>query len=308
MKEQELRPPGLIEGLGIKSALWFEGKLDEWSQPPTIKYISERRSKKWPISIAGITAVGLVLLAGYYNENQRLTPASLSRPPQPVPDFTRLVPRPVEVRTGEVEVFLRDRQTVVSFRGGMVLNYVEEVQMSMVPFSLERLSLDPRVGINLPPNRQSFAFVLPIIEIEKPAFKRMMEDESEKRLLLAEYDRQQNLRAQGIKSGRLHNVAIPFYEILKRVYQNQPNQDMSIRCFYRLVEIEMALSWADGMRMVAIDQPDLPILRRTLSVDAINIIGNFRPQPFRVYSIEPNLIEEALGLSYGTLKISDSCG
>lgn len=311
MQEQEPQSPGLIEGLAIKSALWFEGKLDEWSKPETIKYISERRSKKWSkwsILTTGITAMGLVLLAAYYNENQRLAPGSLPIPPQPSPDFTRLAPKPVEARVGEVEIFLQSRQTVATFRGGMVLNYVEGVQMSMSPSALERLSLDPRVGINLETNRQGFAFVLPIKEIEKPVFKRMMEDENDRRSLLGEYDRKQNLRVQGIKSGRTHNVAIPLYEILRRVYQNQPNQDMPVGCFYRLVELELAFSWAEGMRMVAIDQPGLPILRRTLSDDAINIIGNFRPQPFRVYAIATNLIEEALGLSYGTLKISGSCG
>lgn len=304
MKEQEPQPPGFVEGIGIKSALWFEGKLDEWSKPPTIQLSSHKRSKKGLVTLAGLGTATLLLGLAYYHESS--TGKIL---PQPfVPRASLPIPRPIEAKPGEIEALISSMHTVATFRGGMVLNYVEGVQMSMFPLSLESLSLDPRVGINLPPNKQGFSFVLPIKEIEKPSFKRMMEDENERRSLLAEYDRQQDLKAQGIRSGRIHNVAIPFYEILRRVYQNQPSQDMPIGCFYRLVELEMALSWVVGMKAVILDFSEMPILGSTLSNDAISIIGNSRPLPFRVYSIEPNLIEEALGLSYGTLKISGSCG
>lgn len=304
MKEQEPQPPGLIEGLGIKSALWFEGKLNEWSKPHTIQISSDKRSKRGLLTLAGLGTTAALLGLAYYHESG----IAKNLPQHLVPRVSLPTPQPIEAKLGIVETFLSSRQTVATFRGGIVLNYVEGFQFSMFPTTLERLSLDPRVGINLQPNRQGFAFVLPIKEIEKPGFKRMMEEENDKRSLLEEYDRKQNLRALGIKSGRTHNVAIPFYEILKRVYQNQPNQDMPIGCFYRLVEIEMALSWTEGMKAVTLDFPEMPILRTTLSADAINSISNFRPPAFRVYSIKPNLIEEALGLSYGTLKISGSCG
>lgn len=311
MKEQESKSPGLLESFAIKRALWFEDKLDEWSQPPTIKYISERRSKKWPILIGGITTAALVSLAVYLNENQRLAylpaPASLaSRPSRPNSDLTRLAPRPVEAIVGEIEMFLSNRQQVATFSSGLVINYADGLQFSVYPSVLERLSLDPQVGINLPFNQQGFAFVLPIREIEKPAVKKMMADENEERLLLAEYVRAQSLQARGITSGRTHNVAIPLYEILRRVYQ--VGLSMPVGCSYRLVDLEMAYAWAEGMKAVALGSPELPVLSGTLSNEAINIIGNSRPLPFRVYSIEPTLIEAALGLSHGTFKTSGSCG
>lgn len=312
MKEPEPHPPSFIEGLGINSALWFEGKLDEWSQPEAIKYISDRRSKKWPILVGSISAAAL-LLAAYLNEKQRLAspylpvPASSAgRLAQPIPDLARLAPRSVRATLGEVEMFLSNRETVATFRGGLLVNDVERLQVSIFPSVLERLSTDPTVGINLPPNLQSFAFIMALTRDERPGAKIFMENEASRRLLLDEYDRQQNLRAQGVTTGKTFNTVIPVLDVLRSVYQNQP-RSIPVECSYYLVNIELSFAWVQAMKAGALGMADLPLVD-DLTNEAKMTIGNSRPLPFRVYRIDPSLIEEALGLDFGTFKTAGSCG
>lgn len=76
MNEYEPQPPGFVKGLGIKSALWFEGKLDEW-------YLYPEQVSRWNRRMVTTTAMAAALGVGvwlYYSLKDRALPKVVLKP------------------------------------------------------------------------------------------------------------------------------------------------------------------------------------------------------------------------------------
>lgn len=131
MKEQEPQSPGLIEGLAIKSALWFEGKLDEW-------YLYPEQVSRWNRRMVITTAVAATTGVGvwsYYSFKQK--------------DLTGFRLKPPEVKAGTLEGRLDYGQHVAQ-KNWILVNFAPGLVIRVLPELFDEIVEDKLVAAKLP--------------------------------------------------------------------------------------------------------------------------------------------------------------
>lgn len=276
MKEPEPQSPGPFEQLGIKAALWFEGKLDEW-------YMYPGEVAKWNKRGAASLAVLGVLGLGVWA-------CTLRQKTWPQVKLPLL-----DSKSGIHEARLEYSQFISSKRW-ILANYATGLAIRVHPDLFDQIIKDRLVDIVLPENITAVTFLVGDTLHKQPAKDNLLDFVQKQHKVLLDQSKQ-TLDPAG--SGLSFRKVISIVDRQKVVLSRKP-QDYNITSPFNsmMMSVDLSFAWIASLKEIAlgntfpeVSQSDLaPQIRELVTSTKINGIPRF---PLEVEYLQPDYVERA---------------
>lgn len=277
MKEPESNLPSPYEPAAIKTALWFEGKLDEW-------YLYPEQVSKWnrrgAASLAVLGALGLGAWVSY----------ALRQKTWPMVKLPLLNPK-----SGMHEARLDYSQFAASKRW-ILANYATGLAIRVLPNLFDQIIEDKLVNIVLPDDITAVTFLVGDTLHKQPSKDNLLDFVQKQHKVVLDQSKQ-ILDSAG--SGASSRKVISIVDRQKVVLSRKP-RDYHITSSFNniMMSVDLSFAWIASLKEIElgntfpeVSQPDLsPQIRELVTSTKINGISRL---PLEVKYLEPDYVERA---------------